>query len=164
MNFTSGVFVLSSLIEKVSIGLYSPSLHDANLAPAGKSALMIQAVSPYHWMDNWGGGDREKYSELKNKVKKALIAKASAVIPDLASRIEFADLATPLTYEWYTGNTDGATSAWSWNPKNKFYKSIMSVRIDTPVRNLLIGSSWASQIGGVPSAIGAARKCVRKIE
>jgi hypothetical protein len=39
----------------------------------------------------------------------------------------------------------------------------MSVRIDTPVRNLLIGSSWASQVGGVPSAIGAARKCVKKI-
>jgi len=149
--------------KKVSIGLYSPSLHDANLAPAGKSGFMIQAVSPYHWMDNWGGGDREKYSELKNKVKQALIAKASVVIPDLASRIEFADLATPLTYERYTGNTDGATSAWSWNPKNKFYKSIMSVRIDTPVRNLLIGSSWASQVGGVPSAIGAARKYVKKI-
>jgi len=149
--------------RKVSIGLYSPSLHDPKLAPEGKSGLLIQAISPYHWMDNWGGADKLKYRELKEGVKQALIAKASAVIPGLAGRIEFSDLATPRTYERYTGNTDGATSAWSWNPKNKFYKSIMSVRIDTPVRNLLIGSCWSCQIGGVPSAISAARKCAQKI-
>jgi phytoene dehydrogenase-like protein len=148
---------------KVGIGLYSPSLHDPGLAPEGKSGLMIQAVSPYHWMDNWGGADRQKYRELKEKVKQTLIARASEVIPGLAGRIEFSDLATPRTYERYTGNTDGATSAWSWNPKNKFYKSIMNVRVETPVRNLLIGSCWSCQIGGVPSAVGAARKCAKKI-
>jgi phytoene dehydrogenase-like protein len=149
--------------RKVGLGLYSPSLHDPGLAPEGKSGLMIQAVSPYHWMDNWGGGDKLKYRELKEKVKQNLIAKAAAVIPDLAGRVEFSDIATPRTYERYTGNTDGATSAWSWNPKNKFYKSVMSIKIDTPVRNLLIGSCWSCQIGGVPSAVGAARKCARKI-
>jgi len=149
--------------QRVSIGLYSPSLHDLNLAPEGKSGLMIQAVAPFRWLDNWGGGDRQKYRELKESVKQAMIAKASAVIPGLAGRIEFSDLATPLTYERYTGNTDGATSAWSWNPKNKFYKNAIGIHIDTPVKNLLIGSCWANQIGGVPSAIGAARKCAKKI-
>jgi phytoene dehydrogenase-like protein len=85
------------------------------------------------------------------------------VIPNLAGGIIFSDLATPRTYERYTGNTDGATSAWSWNPNNKFYKNIMSATIDTPVRKLLIGSCWSCQIGGVPGAISAARKCARKI-
>ena len=149
--------------RKVSIGLYSPSLHDASLAPPGKSGLMIHAVSPYHWMDNWGGADKQKYRELKQRVIKDLTAKASAVIPDLAARIEFSDMATPRTFERYTGNTDGATSAWSWNPKNKFYKNMMSITIDTPVRRLLVGSCWSCQIGGVPSAVGAARKCTQKI-
>ena len=149
--------------QKVAISLYSPSLHDPRLAPEGKSGLMIQAVSPYHWMDNWGGADKVKYRELKERVKQTLISKASAVVPGLAGRIEFSDLATPRTYERYTGNTDGATSAWSWNPNNKFYTSIMSIKIDTPVRNLLIGSCWACQIGGIPGALGAARKCVQKI-
>jgi phytoene desaturase len=149
--------------RKVGIGLYSPSLHDPKLAPEGKSGLMIQAVAPYHWMDNWGGADRQKYRELKERVKQELIAKASDLIPNLAGRIEFSDLATPRTYERYTGNTDGATSAWSWSPKNKFYKTVMSIRIDTPVRNLLVGSCWSCQIGGVPSALGAARKCAQKI-
>jgi phytoene dehydrogenase-like protein len=149
--------------KKASAGLYSPSLHDASLAPGGKSGLMIQAVAPTHWMENWGGGDREKYRALKEGVKQDLVAKAAAVIPGLESRIEYSDLATPLTYERYTENTDGATSAWSWNPKNKFYKSPMGVHVETPVKNLLIGSCWSAQIGGVPSAINAARKCAKII-
>ncbi len=149
--------------KKCAIGLYSPSLHDASLAPEGKSGLMIQAVAPTHWQDNWGGGDRDKYRVLKEGVKQDLIAKAAVVIPGLASRIEYSDLATPLTYERYTENTDGATSAWSWNPKNKFYKSPVGVHVDTPVKNLLIGSCWSAQIGGVPSAINAARKCAKII-
>jgi len=149
--------------RKAGAGLYSPSLHDASLAPAGKSGLMVQAVAPTHWMDNWGGGDRQKYKELKESVKRDLLAKAGAVIPDLEARVEYSDLATPLTYERFTENTDGATSAWSWNPKNKFYRNAMGVHIDTPVKNLLIGSCWSVQIGGVPSAINAARRCARRI-
>jgi phytoene desaturase len=149
--------------KKASAGLYSPSLHDARLAPEGKSSLMIQAAAPFHWLNNWGGGDREKYRGLKEGVKQDLIAKAAAVIPGLVSRIEYSDLATPLTYERYTENTDGATSAWSWNPKNKFYKNTLGVHVGTPVKNLLIGSCWSVQIGGVPSAISAARKCAKII-
>jgi len=148
---------------KASIMLYSPAMHDPSLAPEGKSSLMIQAVSPLRWMDNWGGGDLKEYRRLKERVKKTLIAKAGKVVPGLADRIEFEDAATPLTYERYTGNTDGATSAWSWNPANRFYKNGMGINIDTPVENLLIGSCWSAQIGGVPSAIMAALKCARRI-
>jgi len=67
-------------------------------------------------------------------------------------------------YFGFTHNTDGATSAWSWNPNKKFYKNNMSVNIETPVKKLYIGSCWASQIGGVPGALAAAYQCVKKIK
>ena len=149
--------------DKTSVVLYSPSVMNPSLAPAEKSTLMLQAVAPYRWMNNWGAGDRAKYRELKEKAKNAILEKASAIIPDLTKYIELEDAATPLTYERYTHNTDGATSAWSWNPANKFHKKFTSTYVETPVRNLLIGSCWANQIGGVPGAIGAAYKCVKKI-
>jgi phytoene dehydrogenase-like protein len=149
--------------KKAGAAFYSPSLHDASLAPAGKSSLMVQAMAPTHWMNNWGGGDRQRYKELKEVVRRELVAKAAIVIPGLEAHIEYSDLATPLTYERFTANTDGATSAWSWNPHNKFYRSPLSVNIGTPVKNLLIGSCWSAQIGGVPSAINAARRCARRI-
>ncbi|UCE08281.1 MAG: NAD(P)/FAD-dependent oxidoreductase [bacterium] len=152
-----------SFFEKTSITLYSPSVMNPKLAPEGKSSLMLQAVCPTNWMESWGAGNRERYQQLKEKVKNTLIKKASSVIPDLQNAIEFQDAATPLTYERYTQNTGGATSAWSWNPNNKFYKSLVKVNINTPVKNLYIGSCWATQIGGVPSAVGAAYRCAKKI-
>ena len=143
--------------------LFSPSLENPGLAPKGKSSLMIQAVCPHKWMNDWGGGDRSEYERLKTSVMETLIDKAGQVIPGLRLRIEVKDAATPRTYERYTGNTDGATSAWSWNPHNMFHKNFLGTFVDTPVKNLYIGSCWAAQIGGVPGALGAARRCSKAI-
>jgi phytoene dehydrogenase-like protein len=150
--------------EKCSLWLYSTSmLHEGN-APAGKSSLMIQTPVPLHWMNNWGNGDREVYKRLKKLATKALIKRASAVIPDLERYVEFEDAATPLTYERYTQNTDGATSAWSWNPKKWFYSDGYNVHVTTPVKNLLICSCWAHEMGGIPTAIQAPQKCAKLIK
>ena len=124
---------------------------------------MPQSTAPYHWLNNWGGYDKETYRRLKAEPADTMIAKAERVIPDLRRHILFQDAATPRTYERYTGNTDGATSAWSWNPANRFYKSMMKSHIDTPVQYLLIGSCWASQMGGIPGAVLAAKACAKRI-
>ena len=144
--------------------LYSPSMTTPDLAPDGKSSLMIHAFAPPGWMDNWGDGNKEAYKRLKEKARKALIRRAEAVIPELSAVVESEDAATPLTYERYTHNTDGASSAWSWNPNKKFFSNMMGMKVDTPVRNLYIGSCWANQIGGVPGALMAAYLCAKKIK
>lgn len=150
--------------SKTSAELYSPSMINPKLAPEGKSSLMLQTKVPYRWMNNWGSGDKKVYRQLKEKAMDAMIDSASRLIPGLKDCIEYMDAATPLTYERFTHNTDGASSAWSWNPKKKFYKSGMSVNIETPVKNLYIGSCWAVQIGGVPGALYAAYQCAKKIK
>jgi len=149
--------------EKALVMFYSPSLRNAALAPEGKSSLMLQTMVPYRWMNNWAADDRENYKRFKEKAKATMIFRASALIPNLNDLIEYEDAATPLTYERYTQNTGGATSAWSWNPNKSFYKSIVGIHVKTPVKNLYIGSCWACQIGGIPGAIGAAKTCAKKI-
>lgn len=149
--------------EKTPMLLFSPSLMNAALAPEGKSSLMLEAMTPKKWMNNWGGGDKSEYKRLKERAKKALIKQASIVIPDLKKYIEFEDAATPHTYECYTHNTDGASSAWSWNPHKAFYTKF-GTKVDTPVKNLLISSCWSTQYGGVPSSIMAAYRCAKKIK
>ena len=150
--------------ENSSIYLFSPSLMNPELAPQQRSSLMIQTTCPNNWMQNWGGGDKDRYRQLKVKVKDTLIKKAEVIIPGLRNFIEFEDAATPLTYERYTHNTNGASSAWSWNPHKKFYDKIMSLNVDTPIKNLYIGSCWAIQMGGVPGALIAAYMCSKKIK
>lgn len=150
--------------HKTSPSLFSLSMVNPKHAPEGKSSLMLQTTVPYHWMNNWGGGDKEAYEQLKRKAMDAMIDRASGLIPGLKKCIEYKDAATPLTYERFTHNTDGASSSWSWNPKKKFYDNTMSVNIETPVKNLYIGSCWAMQIGGVPGALAAAYQCAKKIK
>jgi phytoene dehydrogenase-like protein len=150
--------------DKAGILLHSPSLINPGLAPDGKSSLMIMTMAQAGWQNRWGAGDRERYRTLKHSAMDALIARAEAVIPGLRSRIEFAEAATPLTYERYTGNTDGATSAWSWDPRQRFYeKGVFDLVVDTPIRNLFIGSCWANQTGGIPGAIAAGYASARKV-
>jgi len=150
--------------SKTSVSLYSPSMVNPKHAPEGKSLLMLQSIVPYHWMNNWGGGDKDVYKQLKEKAMEAMIISATGLIPNLKEYIAYRDAATPLTYERFTHNTAGASSAWSWNPKKKFYKNTMSVNIKTPVKNLYIGSCWAMQIGGVPGALAAACQCAKNIK
>ncbi|EGO62524.1 phytoene desaturase family protein [Acetonema longum] len=153
-----------AFFSKAAVSLYSPSMINPRHAPPGKSSLMLQVVTPCRWMNNWGNSDREVYGQLKTKAMEAVIDNASRLVPGLKEWIGYQDAATPLTYERFTKNSDGASSAWSWNPNKKFYKSTLSVNIETPVKNLFIGSCWAMQIGGIPGALAAAYQCAKKIK
>ncbi|MFW6365102.1 MAG: phytoene desaturase family protein [Spirochaetota bacterium] len=149
--------------NKCSFGLYAPSLLHAENAPEGKSSVMLYSMIPCRWQNNWGGGDTDTYRRLKEKAAQSLIERAHKVIPALSDRIDFCDAATPLTFERYTHNTDGATSAWSWNPNKRFYKNMLGTHVKTPVKNLYIASCWAMQIGGIPGALFAARKAASMV-
>jgi phytoene dehydrogenase-like protein len=150
--------------KKISFAVHAISDKHPGLAPEGKSSVMIETHVPYRWMNDWGGGDRARYDALKTAARDTLISRLDAFVPGIQDAIEFKDAATPHTFERYTGNTDGATSAWSWNPKKKYYKNTLKTHIDTPVRGLYIGSCWATQMGGIPGAIDAAYACVKKIQ
>jgi|LSQX01.1.fsa_nt_gb phytoene dehydrogenase-like protein len=68
--------------SKTSASLYSPSMVNPKHAPQGKSSLMLQTLVPNQWMNNWGGGDRDIYRQLKEKAMDAMIEDASRLIPD----------------------------------------------------------------------------------
>lgn len=152
-----------TFFDHCRIELYSPSLQNPRLSPEGKASLVIMAIAPYHWMNNWGNGDRKEYLKLKDRVRETLIRRASLIVPDLPNLIEFQDAATPLTFERYTQNSDGATCAWSWSPHKKFYKNFLTINVKTPINNLLIGSAWANQVGGTSHAIKAGQLCAKII-
>jgi len=149
--------------SKASAEIHSPSMLNPRLAPEGKSSLMLQTKAPYRWMNNWGGGDKAVYRQLKEKAMAGMIERAAVLIPGLQDCIVYQDAATPLTYERFTHNTDGASCAWSWDPKKQFYKNGLNVYVETPVKNLYMGSCWAMQLGGVPGALGAAYQCAMRI-
>ncbi len=148
---------------KAGCQIYSPSLMNPELAPKGKSSLMIETMSPTGWMDDWGGGNREEYKRLKSLAATGMIETAAQLIPNLKEKIILKDAATPLTFERYTHNTKGASSSWSWNPRKRFYPDMRSRGTITPVKSLFIGSCWSTQIGGIPGAISGAYEAMKQV-
>jgi phytoene dehydrogenase-like protein len=85
----------------------------------------------------------------------ALILAAEDVIPNLAQKTEVIDVATPLTYEYYTGNHRGAVAGWSW-AADRTVAPIPELLASTPVRALYAVGHWAFTapfLGAVPTAM-----------
>jgi phytoene dehydrogenase-like protein len=152
----------SQFFRDCGVEISLPSLVDDSLAPKAKSVVTLTTMAPYNYLNYWGtehGKRTEAYGRLKEEIAEQLIAIAESIIPDLSKHIMVKEIATPLTYERYTLNSEGATVGWSWDPKHalttKCSSSVGSLR--TPVKNLFTVGHWCYCPGGVPSAMLTAR-------
>jgi hypothetical protein len=128
---------------------------DPTLAPPGKQALCISAFSPYEQWQPWMGNHDAAYRACKEAEARRLIRLTEEFIPGLSNYIEEVDAATPLTYERYTGNWQGASVGWSWdpagNPRMNFKKDFPSLH------NFYLAGHWTFRLGGMLSAMITAR-------
>ena len=86
-----------------------PTLLDPSLAPPGQHLLKVLVTVPYGYRETWGGGNAEKYHQIKEEFSQEIIDLLELkLIPYLRKHILFYEAATPLTLERYTGNEKGA--------------------------------------------------------
>ena len=135
-----------------------PSLIDDSRAPQDRSVVTLTTFAPYDYLGKWktkDGKRMEAYRELKREVADQLIATAEGVIPGLSQHIVVRDIATPLTYERYTLNSEGASVGWSYDPAHifttKYNSSVGSLK--TPIGNLFTCGHWCFSPGSVPTAM-----------
>jgi phytoene dehydrogenase-like protein len=139
-----------------------PSSADESIAPRGKSVIILQAPASYNYMNKWltDNGKRTKaYGELKRKVADEVVATAEKIFPDLSRHIVVMDIATPLTMERYTLNTDGAITGWG----EAFFKGFFGGSIRTPIKNLLTVGHWSFSTGGISIAMLSGQKAAETI-
>jgi len=70
------------------------------------------------------------------------------------------DAASPLTYERYTSNWQGATTGWSWNPA---HAPRFKLAKDLPIQNFYAVGHYTFNPGGVPTAMVTAWYIARAI-
>jgi all-trans-retinol 13,14-reductase len=103
-------------IDKCSLCVTMHSLLDPSQAPEGMATVQIMTPFPYNYMDYWkreaDGSRGKEYRELKEALADKLIALVEGIIPQLSKHIVCKDIATPLTYERYTLNSEGASHGW----------------------------------------------------
>ena len=107
-------------------------------------------------------GEPERYEVEKQDIAIKAIEQLETRFPGIADQVEVVDVATPLTYERYTGNWQGSIMGWRATAT-----TMMSVRgIDKTLpglENLYMAGQWVEPGGGVPTAAMSGRNVVRTI-
>jgi phytoene dehydrogenase-like protein len=108
---------------------------DPTMAPAGKSVVTVWCEADY---DLWKRlrRDRGRYREAKKTVSDQVIRVLDQRRPGIAPKVEVTDVATPVTYERYTGNWRGAFAGWA---------------LTTRKMSLMMGGGMSKQLPGLSS-------------
>ncbi len=125
--------------------LLAPSKVNPSHAPEGKSTLCLSMKAPYHFGGDWN----QKVIDLLSQY---LIARASALVPDLNKRILAKAETTPKTIEKWTGNLLGAAYGWAQIPGQS---GIHRLQRTTPIPNLFLTGHWTSPGGGIAAVVAS---------
>ena len=136
-----------------------PCLLQPDLAPEGKSGIILSALTTWHYADHWGtedGQPTEQYEALRTMFAGQMVASLERFIPALADRIELRFTSTPYSLHARTLNDKGAIVGWSYDTSRTWHRgSILQIAksVRTPIPNLLMAGHWAFSPGGSPVAV-----------
>jgi all-trans-retinol 13,14-reductase len=126
--------------EKCSLWIMMHSLREPSQAPEGRATIQIIAPFPYNYMGYWkrktDGTRGKEYESFKEEVANKLIDTAERIVPGLSEHIVCKDIATPLTFERYSLNSEGAGHGWFPAPGAKLRSQV------TPIKNLYQAGHW----------------------
>jgi len=130
---------------------------DPQLAPEGKSVLIVSIGSDY---DRWEelSHDPERYRAEKEAACEAVIEALEQRLPGVRAKVEMHDVATPMTWERYTGNWRGSYEGWLPSGKNL----MMQMSKTLPgLENFYMIGQWTTPGGGLPPAVSSGRHLVQ---
>lgn len=133
--------------------------YDPTLAPAGKSVVEVMFPSNHAY---WKAiaAEKEQYEAEKKDIAIKVIDQLERRYPGITSQIEVVDVATPLTYERYTGNWQGSMEGWlittetMGKPMSKTLPGL---------ENFYMVGQWVEPGGGLPPAATSGRGIIATI-
>lgn len=135
---------------------------DPTLAPAGKTSLVVMMPSSYdYWKEL--AQDRAAYEEKKDQVGHTIVELLDQRFPGISQQVEMVDVATPLTFERYTGNWKGCFEGWLITPQNSA-TMLKPMRQTLPgLQNFFLCGQWVQPGGGLPSGLMSGRRLVQAL-
>ena len=104
---------------------------------------------------------RRLYDTEQLQVADQVLAFLEERYPGLPGAVEVKDVATPLSYERYTGNWQGATCGWLLTEKTMMMM-IRGLKKTVPgLRNLYLAGQWVEPGGSVPIVATSGRNAVQ---
>ncbi|HLN54584.1 MAG TPA: NAD(P)/FAD-dependent oxidoreductase [Bacteroidales bacterium] len=135
---------------------------DPTLAPAGKTVLSVMLKTDYEYWKQLSG-DRKKYLQKKDEIAGIITGLLGQQFPGISADIEVTDVATPVTFERYTGNWKGSFEGWLITPENA--GTLMKPMSQTipGLSNFYMCGQWVEPGGGLPTSIMSAKRLIKKI-
>jgi phytoene dehydrogenase-like protein len=161
------VRILSWLNKFLALNTYEisvPALKDPELAPEGKTGLIISILADYDLfkMIAEAGWYNEFITELEERIIKVL---AASVYPMLKEKIITRFSFSPLNYEKRAGTSEGAITGWSFREPVPVINKIMSANraVVTPIPSIFQAGQWTYSPAGVPMAVLTGKLAALKI-
>jgi phytoene dehydrogenase-like protein len=134
---------------------------DPALAPSGGSLLEILVEGNYGWWSRLRD-EPEAYKAEKRRVLKTVLASLERILPGVRENLAMSDVATPLSFERYTGSWHGTYMTWMHNAETQ--KRFRVIKKTVPgLENFYMCGMWLMAPGGVPTAAKTARDVVQII-
>ncbi|QRN82600.1 NAD(P)/FAD-dependent oxidoreductase [Chloroflexota bacterium] len=136
---------------------------DPQMAPKGKSSLSLWfEADPDYWQ--WLYTDDDRYEDHKEEVAEIVIDALEKRFPGLRDAVEVVDVATPVTYQRYTGNWRGAFAGWAFTTRKM--TMMMGKGMDKTLPRLdnfyMIGQ-WVEPGGNVELSCASGRDVIKDI-
>jgi phytoene dehydrogenase-like protein len=145
--------------HKVEWLSYFHYCHDLAFAPAGKSVVKMQIETDYdHWRSIYA--DPRTYQAEKQRVLQVCLGELERRLPGITGQVEVTDVATPVTWERYTGNWRGSYEGWL--PKVGLFGKLLPRELPG-LRDFYMTGQWTFPGGGVPMCMSQARRLVKHL-
>lgn len=154
------LWIVGKAADRLAVKHYC---YDPTLAPAGRSVLTVLIPSSYAPWKRLSE-HRERYEAEKEQVAAAVVARLGRRLPGLAERVEVVDVATPLTYEHYTGNWEGCFEGWLPTPKAMRVVGPSGMRRTLPgLGSFHVVGQWVEPGGGLRPAATSGRRLIEAL-
>jgi phytoene dehydrogenase-like protein len=132
---------------------------DPTLAPDGKSVLTILLSTDYTYWKKLGENEA-LYTAKKSEIAELIPGLLEQRWPGIGTQIEMIDVATPNTFERYTGNWQGSFEGWILNAENAFTRMKRTL---PGLENFYMAGHWVMPGGGLPSGVMSAREAIQMV-
>jgi phytoene dehydrogenase-like protein len=145
--------------DKLSVHIYN---QDPTMAPAGKTAITLMLDSDYEYWKKLSH-NRKDYLHKKEEIGRIIVELLEQRFPGITSLVEVIDVATPLTFERYTGNWKGSFEGWLITPENAHVIMKPMSQSLPDLKKFYMCGQWVEPGGGLPTAVMSGRRLIKKL-
>lgn len=150
------VTIAGQKLKRLGVHLYN---YDPSAASAGKTVLKVLLNTNYEYWKKLKQ-DSNRYKAEKKQIADQVIALLEQRFPGIADQVEMRDVATPMTWERYTGNWQASHEGWLITTKN------LNMRLSKTLpglKNFYMAGQWVEPGGSLPYVAVSGRNVIQII-